>query len=245
MDTPSIDVTLVAVRRPDLLTRTLASFSENLLRHFHVARVIANLDPVFGGPEEARACRAAIRSHFPAAEIHEPETGCFGGAVKRVWGATTGGLVFHMEDDWLLNVPVTPEDILPQFTGATRAVVLLSQEHGWNGRDAYNVRRKKKRFLGIPVGLYEVNVFSTSPQFLDGPFVRRCAELMQPELDPEKQMRAPHNPALRAFVAPYRSRLLPTPEKGMILTDIGRDWREGRGIRKVVADGVSTWERDA
>jgi hypothetical protein len=237
----AIDVTLVAGRRPDLLGRTLASFSEGLFRHFRIADVHANIDPVFGDAAEGRACREAILKHFPQATIHEPEDACFGGAVKRVWGETTSDLVFHLEDDWLLNAPVTPRDIEPLLVGRTRAVVLIAQVHGWNGRDQFNTRRRKTRLFGVTLRQREVDVFSTSPQFIDGAFARRAAELMDPDLDPEKQMRPPHNPALRAFVDEYRCRLLPSPTGGEMLIDIGRPWREARNIRKIVAEGVSTW----
>jgi hypothetical protein len=241
----SIDVTLVAGCRPELLSQTLASFSERLFRHFNIAGVVANIDPVFGGPDEARACRKLILTRFPEAEIHQPESASFGGAVKRVWGRTTSDLVFHLEDDWLLNAEVGPENILPRFVEHTRAVVLVAKEHGWNGRDTFNVRRRKVRFLGIPVGRRHVNVFSTSPQFLDGGFARGCAELMDPALDPEKQMRPPHNPALRAYMRSYRSQLLPTASGSEMITDIGRAWRENRRIRKTVGDGISTWTTDS
>lgn len=236
-----IDVTLVAGRRPELLEQTLNSFSRGLFGHFRIAGVYANIDPVFGDVAEGEECRQAILKHFPDARIHQPKEACFGGAVKRVWQETTSELVFHLEDDWLLNAPVTYEDIRPLFTGLTRAVVLVAEVHGWNGRDEFNTRRRKVRFLGVPIGHRNVDVFSTSPQFLDGAFARRCAELMDPALDPEKQMRPPHNPPLRAYVDNYRCRLLSSPDGGEMLTDIGRPWREQRNISKIVSEGVSTW----
>ncbi len=150
-------------------------------------------------------------------------------------------LVFHLEDDWLLNEPLGPDDILPLMIGDTRSVAPVAVELGWNGRDDFNVRRKKVRFLGIPVARRAFNVFGTSPRFFDGNFVRRCADLMDPSLDPEKQMRPPGNPALIAYQQPFRCRMLPGRTRIDLITDIGRAWRDTRGIEKVVAKGVSTW----
>ncbi len=238
-----IDITLVAGRRPDLLERTLASFEARLFARFRVARVLVNLDPVFGDAADHAACLSVIRTRFPVAEIFEPEVAGFGAAVKRVWAATTARLVFHLEDDWTLNEVVGPERIAPLMTGETRAVALVSRETGWNGTDAFNVRRRKVRILGLPVGNRAFQVFGTSPRFLEGNFARRCADLMDPALDPEKQMRPPGNRALIAYLQEHRCRFL-TPEAGdEVITDIGRDWREVRGIKKIVVDGASRWTR--
>jgi len=241
MDAPRrLDIALVAGRRPDLLAETLASF-EKLFRHFEIGAVFANIDPVFGDEADHAATRARLLARFPDAEITEPSAPGFGAAVRRVWSATRAGLVFHLEDDWLLNEPLGPDDILPLMTGDTRSVAPVAVELGWNGRDDFNVRRRKRRILGIPAGRLEFNVFGTSPRFLDGDFARRCAGLMDPSLDPEKQMRPPGNPALIAFQQGFRCRLLPGRTRTDLITDIGRAWREARGIEKIVADGVSTW----
>jgi hypothetical protein len=241
MTVQRLDVTLVSGCRPELLARTLASFDRGLFAHFALGGVFANVDPIFGDEDDRAACRRTILDHFPGAAISEPETAGFGAAVVRVWAATRGDLVFHLEDDWILNEPVRPEDVLPLMTGETRSVVPVSRELGWNGHDLYNARRRKKRILGIPVGRRVFNVFGTSPRFLDGAFARRCAELIDPALDPEKQMRPPGNPALIAYLNDFRCRFLPPKAGEALITDIGREWRDARGIEKVVTRGVSTW----
>ena len=243
MDAQRLDITLVAGCRPDLLARTLDSFGRGLFAHFAIGGVFANIDPIFGDEDDRRACRATILGHFPGAEISEPETPGFGAAVARVWAMTRGDLVFHLEDDWILNEPIRPEDVLPLMTGATRSLVPVARELGWNGRDLYNVRRKRRRFLGIPVGRRTLNVFGTSPRFLEGAFARRCAGLIDPALDPEKQMRPPGNPALIAYLNEYRCRFLPAKDGAALITDIGREWRDARGIEKVVEQGVSRWRQ--
>lgn len=238
---PPLDLALVSGRRPELLAQTLASFGERLFPGFSISGVFANIDPVFGDEADQAACRETILSHFPQAQIFEPGPPGFGAAVQRVWAATTGDLVFHMEDDWVLNEPLGPADILPLMTGDTRSVAPVSVEMGWDGQALFNQRRHKRRVMGLPLGRVTFNVFGTSPRFLDGHFARRCAELMNPSLDPEKQMRRPGNPALIACQQPFRCRLLPGRTRPDLITDIGRGWRAARGIDKVVTGGVSTW----
>jgi hypothetical protein len=237
----ALDVTLVAGRRPGLLRRTLASFGERLFAHFPVAGVYANIDPVFGEVADHADCKASILALFPGAVIFEPTEPGFGAAVKRLWAATQSTIVFHLEDDWVLNETLRPEQVLPLLRGETRALALVSKELGWNGRAAFNVRRAKKRFLGIPYARETINVFGTSPRFLEGDFARRCAALLDPTLDPEKQMRPPNNPALRTYMQAFRCRFLPARAHAELITDIGRAWREERGIEKVVSQGTSTW----
>jgi hypothetical protein len=241
MGGPRLDITLVAGRRPALLERTLASFRERLFANFPVAGFYANIDPVFGDADDHAACRAAILSVFPAAVIFEPDRPGFGRAVKTLWAATRSEVIFHLEDDWVLNEPLLPEDVFPLLTGATRALAPVSKELGYRATETFNVRRPKKRVLGIPVGRDEINVFGTSPRFLDGDFARACAALMDPDLDPEKQMRPPLNPRLRAYMQQFRCRFLPAGAQAELITDIGREWRDARGIDKVVEGGVSTW----
>jgi hypothetical protein len=238
---PRLDITLVAGRRPRLLERTLASFRERLFANFPVAALYANIDPVFGDADDHAACRAAILSVFRAAVIFEPERPGFGRAVKTLWAATRSEVVFHLEDDWVLNEPLYPDDVFPLLTGDTRAVAPVSKEIGWDGRNPFKERRTRVKFLGLTVRRGTVGVFGTSPRFLDGEFARACAALMDPDLDPEKQMRPPQNPPLRAYMQHFRCRFLPARAHAELITDIGREWRDAQGIDKVVRDGVSTW----
>ena len=104
-------------------------------------------------------------------------------------------------------------------------------------------RRCVDRNVHAPVGRRTLNVFGTSPRFLEGAFARRCAGLIDPALDPEKQMRPPGNPALIAYLNEYRCRFLPAKDGAALITDIGREWRDARGIEKVVEQGVSRWRQ--
>lgn len=80
-----MDITIVCGRRPDLLSRTLASFQDNMFRHFDIGTVHANIDPFCGTEAEGDACEALLRSHFPRVAIRRPETPSFGMAVKHLW----------------------------------------------------------------------------------------------------------------------------------------------------------------
>lgn len=235
-----IDICLVAGRRPELLAPTLESFQRDLFAHFRVRHVFANIDPFAGTADDGEACRAMILARFPDATIRMPETASFGGAVKWLWSQAADAPVLHMEDDWVLLRPFTPDDVLPHFSETVTAVVPYSANHG-TVEGHVGVRVEKDKVLGLTWRRRTVGLFGTSPRFISGGFARRCAELMDPDLDPEKQMRPPHNPSLRSFTAPFRSWFVYGPGGGPAIEDIGREWRERSGLDKVVVDGRSEW----
>ena len=88
------------------------------------------------------------KSHLgtiPKARISEPDTASFGQAVKSLWSQADTNLIFHLEDDWIALDPITPEMVFPLIGDKTIAVVPVSREIQWNGRDMFHmgVRRYK------------------------------------------------------------------------------------------------------
>ena len=71
--------------------------------------------------------------------------------------------------------------------------------------------------------------------------MRRCAQLMDPALDPEKQMRPPFNRPLVRYLDQFRCRLLPGKDQPDLIQDIGREWRDEHGITKSILEGKSVW----
>jgi hypothetical protein len=244
-DHPAIDVTLVCGRRPELLSQTLQSFQQMAFRYFRINRVYVNIDPFGGDVVDHKKCRSLVLGYFPDAVISEPENASFGQAVKALWSQVTSPVVLHLEDDWLALEPITPDRVFPLFKGRTRAVKLVSKELQWNGRDEPRRRTEKVKVLGLPIWKRKVSSFGTSPGFFSGNFVNQCSAFMTADLDPEKQQRTHLNPALMNFTSRYECRVLPGTEQPEIILDIGRTWRDERGILKVVRRGKSIWSEGA
>ncbi|RWO01808.1 hypothetical protein [Mesorhizobium sp.] len=238
---PAIDVTLVCGRRPELLSQTLQSFQQMVFRHFRIGGVYVNIDP-FGGDEiDHEKCRSLVLGYFPNAAISEPETASFGRAVKVLWSQVKSPLVLHLEDDWLALESITPDRVFPLFKGRTRAVKLVTKELRWNGRDEIRRRTEKVKLLGLTIWKRKISSFGTSPAFFSGDFARRCSSLLMDDLDPEKQQRSHINPPLMNFTSRYECRVLPGVAQPEIIRDIGRKWRDERGISKITERGRSTW----
>jgi hypothetical protein len=173
-----------------------------------------------------------------------PASPGFGTAVKTVWSSVTAPVVFHLEDDWICLEDIKPEHVLPLLDDKTKAVKLVCKELNWNGVNQFYERERRFKIFKILVWTSIASVFGTSPAFFDGDLVRRCAQLMDPSLDPEKQMRPPFNKPLVRYLDRFRCRLLPGTNQRDLIQDIGREWREEHGIKKTVADGKSVWVKN-
>jgi hypothetical protein len=243
----SIEVTIVAARRPALLARTLESFQANLFRHFQISRALINIDPVWGGQKDADECAALARKHFQEAAIFAPETAGFTAAVKRVWSNSRADFIFHLEDDWILNEEITPA-ILEKFNDpAIAQISLVSKEKNWDRsrRGDFHYVKRRSTLLG-PIKLpwrAKVTAFTTSPAFTRGDFARRWARLMDEKLDPEKQSYMAINAPLEKYVRPFRNYLYPGKINEITITDTGRQWREAQNIEKKIIDGNSVWTK--
>ncbi|MGO4440732.1 glycosyltransferase family 2 protein [Rhizobium sp. RAF56] len=239
-----IDVCLVATRRPELLEKTLRSFHDNLFKAFEIRRIIANIDPLFGSASDQDECVALIRSYDPDALIRLPDAPNFAMAVASNWSASSADFIFHLEDDWLLNRPIHP-DQLQSFVECP-SVGQISFNHAnkrWDRRKRgpFCYAREKMRFLNrkLPFGPKRPT-FLTGPSFFRGSFARRSAELIDPAFDPEKQFCRGLNRPLERYVADYRN-LIVGEIDAYYIEDIGRQWRSERGIKKELIAGQSYW----
>jgi hypothetical protein len=240
----SIELTIVATRRPDLLASTMESFQARLLKNFDVSRVSINIDPLWGDAQDEAACCAIVRRYYPDCVIYTPEKPGFAAAVERLWSNTKSDVIFHLEDDWNLA-----EDIDPSILGffadpSVTEISLMCKEKNWDiqKRGAYHFAKVKHRLFGVELPFYrKVPSFTLSPSFLRGDFARRWASLMDMTLDPEKQVRSRQNQPLTTYVSEYRNYVHTGRDVYNIAVDIGRDWRDKRNIEKTIINGTSHW----
>ncbi|TCU17227.1 hypothetical protein EV132_104252 [Rhizobium sullae] len=240
----SIELTIVATRRPELLRATLQSFNEKMFKNFSFSRVSMNVDKLWGDEEDERNCIEVLKSFYPQAIVYAPPVPGFAAAVKRLWLNSEADFVFHMEDDWELLEEI-PAGILDLFgEKSVSQVSLMTKEKNWSveRRGMFHYARKSYRFLGfdLPIRLKYPN-FTTSPAFLRGDFARGWGKLLDETLDPEKQVRSLRNPQLMQYVSKFRNRLYVGKSGYYVAEDTGRVWRDRMGIEKVVVDDASAW----
>ena len=245
---PTIDLVMICGRRPSLLSQTLASFGARMFPHFRVANVIANIDPFMGDEAAGNDCADLLRIAFApsAAQLHifRPETAGFAAAVQRAWRATTSDFVFHMEDDWKAREDITPQPFFDLLApDDVQAVTLVCATKHTRGLPQQTYRRITRSPRGYILKDELINAFSTSPGMFKGPFLRAAADLLDIRLDPEKQFFKGLNPALEALALPYRCMFLRGANERDAIEDIGRDYRDQLGLKKLLIDGQAVWER--
>ncbi|GAA4129172.1 hypothetical protein GCM10023067_46080 [Aminobacter aganoensis] len=83
------------------------------------------------------------------------------------------------------------------------------------------------------------------PLFASRALASIASEHMNPDLDPDKQFMNGTNTALADASSSYRAVYFGGPFTRRTAIDIGRDWRDKRGIEKQIIDGVAVWTPEA
>lgn len=232
------DLCIVATRRPDLLVRMLDSFGRHVFPRIEIDRVFANVDPVFGSAEDQTAAISTIKDHFPEATIFEPETPGFCAAVIRLWQSTTADYVLHTEEDW--HAPGDVGDFTAPFLDYPRLAQV--QFHMDFQQEPVGLRTKyKRRSKSLPFLKRRTRHIDTSPGLMKGEFVRRCADLMNPLLDPERQFCGNLNRPLEKYAMGFDGYVHGGHGGERVLQDTGREWLRQRGIKKQIVDGAVSW----
>ena len=196
-----------------------------------------------GRPGDEEICRQIILEHLPQAHIHVPGTPSFGAAVQYLWSKMSGNVCLHMEDDWLCLDDVEPDRIFPHFADPQMGMVYLAHKQRTPDQTNPRKRLKKTKIWRITVRREFVNDWGTSPRFMSGEAARRYASVLDPEKDPEKQVYRQTNKALCQLQEQYKTFGVWGEGGAPLLQDIGREYREDHGFKKVdMPDGKVHWE---
>jgi hypothetical protein len=238
---PDIDVCIVCGRRPELLSQTLESFARFIFPYLSIVNVYANIDPFCGDESDAELVKNLLTNYFPKCQFFTPTEASFGGAVKRLWSATKSEFILHLEDDWVAKEPIDWLDLNSELSGNIRCLSFMTAEKNWRKHSLLHTRYVKYKILGITYWRNRVSCFTTSPCFLRGDFARSCGLLLNPNLDPEKQFSNGLNMELESFSRNYSNKFLFGRTSDFIIQDIGRTYRDNKGLAKKIIDGVSIW----
>lgn len=237
-----IDLVLISTRRHELLERTLSSFSKMVFPAFNIKKTIVNIDPLWGNEADHQKTVELVNSYFETSIILEPETPNFCAAVKRAWQNTSADFVLHLEEDWLALEVIVPSNIEKAFSTDVEELSLMNIHKNWNGKQVYHYRRYQPWYLPFKIEDLRKPIFSTSPSFWRGQFLRQCAFLMNDEFDPEKQFYSGVNNQLETFVSGKKCKFLIGKSSPNLVEDIGRDWHKQNNIRKTIKNTKSIWE---
>ena len=230
-----IEILMTATRRPEIVNRTLMSFKKNLFSHIP-AKVIINIDPV--GPGTDNEVIEVVKQYFELKFVCLSNVSNFSQAFKRVWQAAESRFCFWLEDDWELIRPVSLPEMIDLLDSNA---YLASLRLPWVKTEENYMKNWKYKFPYVEMGLSgafmcpqelkrEVG-FCGHPSLLNGLFVRRCANLIDINLNPEKQFHH-GNDKLIQEVDDWNYGVFARPNDEKAVEDIGRSWMVENGFKK-------------
>lgn len=245
-----INITMTAICRPELHERVLKSFCEKM---FYPALekdpsltfdIHINLDPIGTGTKQDTndLLIQAFRHDF--IDLYESETANFGRSFNYVWNASThcgADFTFHLEDDWELLQPVDLLNLIKIMQKYPNLQILRLNAFGskstysknWNKFVYHNgiffeVKPEDRGLLG----------FTGHPSLIRQSFVNEVAPKLNPNRNPEKQIKGKNPIFKHLFQDPYIYGVWGERGKGPIVRDIGRQWMIKNGYRK---KGSKAW----
>ena len=237
---------MTAVRRPEILKRTLHSFFRNCFASaINKCRLIINIDPV-GDDIMSHDMHQIVAGYFKYYIMGMPMTPSFPVAFKWTWDRATAPWVFHLEDDWELHEAVDIKFLinlmerfpqyasmrLPFFPSTEATMKNWNKFFPWNGF-----------FYECPRDLRQTCGFCGHPALLRGQFVRNCAPLIDIGLNPEKQFHG-GNDALVYEVLRWKYGVYGQPNKPKMIKDIGIEWKNSNKFQKAGSKAFFTqWEK--
>jgi len=224
-----ISFTITACRRPELLNRTLSSFSRGLIdANLNDFDAYVNIDPLPAGEQSDEVVEVATQ-YFRHVQFRTPKIANFCSAVKWVWSQPETEFFFHLEDDWELTKPFHLAALV-RILNRRRLLPFFSRRAAVN-LNVYNFSDSR---------------ICLSPGLLRGAFGRYAATQLDEQYNPERQLRTdnamacPTIPHLNLF----RGHFYGGKENVQFCRDIGREWRSRRKVSRLPDDPClfTTWE---
>lgn len=220
-----IDLCIVATLRPELLRRTLESFKK-MIKYSGGINPIINIDLVpkhvcghitihsRGEYQSDVTDIANVMKEFGFYDNSKTtiDDGNFSKAVKTVWENTTSDFVFHLEDDWEFLKEIDLDWCINDMKANNYDYMRFPKIHAPHLNCMYKV--------------------ALQPSFWCGSVVRKLAKEMRTDKDPEKQLRTGQgNEPLDVILRSIQKKGL-IDYKNNCCKDIGREWRDKRGLKK-------------
>lgn len=232
MERPEIIVTMTATLRPEIMYVTLDSFFENLFQDWPVS-LICNIDPVGGQKyledEVANVCRKYFKKNL----IMFSTKAHFGRAFYKCWRmiGASDSLVFHLEDDWKLLRSVDLGAMVELLNQRFDILRLPQNDAGEAYKDWNLTYPFIQDCFEVPYNLRTTIGFCGHPSLLRASFVREAMHFLDPEKNPEKQLKGIDRARIK-WLMHKRLGVFSKPGDKKAIEDIGRKWRQEKNIGK-------------
>ena len=222
-----MDFTTTAVVRPQILDRTLGSFSKNLKDiNLKECRLVINIDPL--PPNRRKHVIQVARKYFGEVKYNLPKQANFTAAYNWIWSNAKTEYIFNLEDDWELIKPISIKKILYFF-------------------------EKNNKLLQVIIRAYKYTytTCALSPSVLHRRFYSAVGGNLKIDINPEIQLRGNkfgiQMPSRSSKTISHKGSIIVYPEyiKSVVLRDIGRQWIRKSKYRKTGSGRKGrfiTWE---
>lgn len=248
---PKVLITICAVKRLEILYKTISSMMEHLLWRSE-CEAIVNVDPI--GHENDRPIKIInlVEQFVPVIYSREALQPHFGEAFYALWNMAAGfqkdyDFVFHLEDDWQMVYDVDIRDMakilevekdlallrLPQFKSGEKEMKNWDKFFPWNGR-----------YFECPDELRQGVGFCGHPSLIKMEYVVNCAPHINQTVNPEKQFHGGNQPLLDE-VMKWRYGVFSQPNHPNYIQDLGREWMVKNKFKKAGSKAFFTeWEKE-
>lgn len=220
-----MDIIMTAVRRPEVIKKTLTSFAD-ALDNYAAHRLIVNIDPVGGTFFDLTEVKKICKSFFKEYLIRSPLKSSFPKAFQYCWEKSESDIVFMLEDDWelirninvqkILDTLISEPDLallrLPMFQSGQDDMKNWNKFFPWNGK-YFECPEDQRGCVG----------FCGHPSFVKKEFIKNSLPLLSEDLNPEKQFHARGSKLLKE-VMKWRYGVWGKPNSPPTIIDIGRPW---------------------
>jgi len=238
-----IDITMTAVIRPALLSRTLESIKNRICQDREGFRLVINIDPIGSNIKPMKVVRTAEK-YFDDVIFNIPKTPSFPKAVKWVWANSDAPYIFHIEDDWIINRNIDVNHMisilkkneklssLRLYKNKTpnRKKITTFACHWVYNEDGFYLSKDWKKQFGL------------NPILIKREFINQALPRMRDNINPEKQFRDSQG-FMRKVIKDWQYGLYSKPGERALVTDIGRKWIQGTEFAKPKVGTFLTWEK--
>lgn len=248
-----IDLVITATLRPELLKITLDSHIENLFGDYvNQMNLVMNID--YAGEVDPDKQNKKMQDIFRIIESYPFRSDNisismiphFGNAFFNCMKKTRSEFIFNLEEDWRLKIKLDFKRMIELMQEDKNLVHLrLSAFRSekevcknwnkflfWNG-DYFEVKGDMRGTIG----------WAGHPSLNQGDFIRHCLHYINPNLNPEKQIKG-RNIFLSEIINTSRFGCFHPQSTESAVEDIGRNWMVNNGWVKSGSKAFfTTWER--
>ena len=239
-----VDITMPTTLRPSVLERTLSSFCENLFTERDRYRLIMNIDQVGEDCSPMDVVRVASE-FFSSVSFRVSDSPSFPMAFKWCWMQTQTPFVFHMNEDWELRRHVDIDHMIELMakTPTLACLRLNKMKIPLKDIEFFGCRFFLKN--GCLMARHRHDQFSSNPELVRGRFIQAALRYLNDSDNPEAQFRGGSLDLWLNVSMYWDYALYAAPGDDELIVDIGKDWMEKEGMKKIGDQfSFTNWTRD-